>query len=108
MLSTLLSPRAVAAGLCELSQNPDSPHLLLPSEGNVHVYDALNLSGRPSVIKAHNNPLADMALSQDGNLMATSSEKVCCLGGALSLPVGQKAGGEEGGMDGEREVWGRG
>mgnify|MGYP001135301505 CR=1 FL=1 len=53
----------------------DNPVLLLPSDGNVHVHDALNLSDRPVVVKAHNSPLAALALSTDGGLLATCSEK---------------------------------
>ncbi|BBN10714.1 autophagy-related protein 18 [Marchantia polymorpha subsp. ruderalis] len=72
-LDTVPNPK----GLCALSPNEDNCYLALPARtdvGAVLIHDALNLHALCQ-IHAHQSPLAAMAISADGNLLATASSQ---------------------------------
>ncbi|KAK4036417.1 WD repeat domain phosphoinositide-interacting protein 2 isoform X1 [Daphnia magna] len=64
-------------GLCALSPNNDHCYLAYPgssSIGEVQIFDAYNLQAK-TMIPAHDSPLAAIAFSSTGTLIATASEK---------------------------------
>ncbi|KAG6546019.1 hypothetical protein Mapa_012682 [Marchantia paleacea] len=64
-------------GLCAFSPNEDNCFLALPARtdvGAVLIHDALNLHALCQ-IHAHQSPIAAMAISADGNLLATASNQ---------------------------------
>ncbi|PVI03158.1 WD40 repeat-like protein [Periconia macrospinosa] len=67
---------------------PPKPDHIVPSSGEVLIYDATKLEA-VNVIEAHNSPLSCIALNNDGNLMATASEKGTIIR-VFTVPDGQK------------------
>jgi len=64
-------------GLCTLSPNNDHCYLAYPGSstiGEVQIFDAFNLQAK-TMIMAHDSPLAAIAFSSTGTLIATASEK---------------------------------
>lgn len=64
-------------GLCALSPNNDHCYLAYPGSstiGEVQIFDAYNLQAK-TMIPAHDSPLAAIAFSSTGTLIATASEK---------------------------------
>jgi len=64
-------------GLCALSPNNDHCYLAYPGSstiGEVQIFDAFNLQAK-TMIPAHDSPLAAIAFSSTGTLIATASEK---------------------------------
>ncbi|CAM6101249.1 unnamed protein product [Calypogeia fissa] len=87
-IDTVSNPK----GLCAFSSNHDNCYLALPASttsGAVLVYDALDLHALCQ-IQAHRAPLAAMALSADGFLLATASEQGTVIRVHV-IPQGSKA-----------------
>jgi len=64
-------------GLCAFSPSSMNCFLAYPASqqnGDVYIFDALSLH-TVSMVSAHKGPLAALAMSQDGSLLATASEK---------------------------------
>lgn len=64
-------------GLCALSPNNDHCYLAYPGSstiGEIQIFDAYNLQAK-TMIPAHDSPLAAIAFSFSGTLIATASEK---------------------------------
>ncbi|XP_050542452.1 WD repeat domain phosphoinositide-interacting protein 2 isoform X3 [Daktulosphaira vitifoliae] len=77
VLHTIRDTPPNPAGLCCLSTNSDMCYLAYPGSsttGEVQIFDAINLQS-VSMISAHDSPLAAMAISHQGNRIATASER---------------------------------
>ncbi|XP_026815420.1 WD repeat domain phosphoinositide-interacting protein 2 isoform X2 [Rhopalosiphum maidis] len=77
VLHTIRDTPPNPAGLCCLSTNSDLCYLAYPGSsttGEVQIFDAINLQS-VSMISAHESPLAAMAISHQGNRIATASER---------------------------------
>lgn len=64
-------------GLCAFSPSSKNCYLAYPASqqtGDVFIFDALSLN-TVSMLSAHKGPLAAIAFSQDGTLLATASDK---------------------------------
>jgi len=73
IIDTVPNPK----GLVALSPSNKNCYLAYPGSqqtGDVYIFDALSLR-TVSVVAAHKGPIAAIAISQDGALMATASEK---------------------------------
>lgn len=82
------------SGLCDLSANVDRCFVVFPkssTSGDVVVFNVLTLS-IINVIHAHITPIAAIAVSPCGNLLATASDAVRTRGQAVLLfPPGAMA-----------------
>ncbi|VVC44667.1 Hypothetical protein CINCED_3A009551 [Cinara cedri] len=77
VLHTIRDTPPNPAGLCCLSTSSDICYLAYPGSsttGEVQIFDAINLQS-VSMISAHESPLAAMAISHQGNRIATASER---------------------------------
>ena len=70
---TAANPR----GLCALSPHASNAILAIPGiePGHVQLVDLGNAKVPPTLIAAHETPLACMSINKDGTLIATASEK---------------------------------
>ncbi|XP_050392017.1 WD repeat domain phosphoinositide-interacting protein 2 [Patella vulgata] len=78
-------------GLCALAISNDNCYLAYPGSnqiGEVQIFDTINLRA-VTMIPAHDNPLAALAFSHQGNKLATASEKGTVIR-VFSVPDGQK------------------
>lgn len=83
-----LPTKAVPATFQPPAHAPPKSDHITPSSGEVLIYDATKLEA-VNVIEAHNSPLSCIALNNDGNLMATASEKGTIIR-VFTVPDGQK------------------
>jgi len=98
-IDTVQNPR----GVCALSADDDSSLLALPAHahaGSVVVHDCVNLHV-VCELQCHNSPVAAMALTRDGAMLATASAKgtvirVHCLPGGQSVVIPPRSGQRQG------------
>lgn len=90
VLHTIRDTPSNPAGLGSLTP-ADSSLLAYPASataGEVHVFDAHNLSGL-SIVPAHEGPLAALKLSEDGSKLATASDKGTVIR-VFAMPGGER------------------
>jgi len=66
-------------GICDLCHYDHSNVAYPGTKGDVLIFDALNLRTVNVVEQAHKGPISCLAFNEDGSLLATASDKVCCL-----------------------------